>query len=245
MSDLWTKQELCRCIRLLEQRVDALESAVDSDNQTLSVGTDPGTGATNSITISGGNTIPIVHPPGSTYTENVCNDVTMQTNPLGGTGWWAGWSPVITTNQGTTTQVDWRRIGIATAPSKPTDVEMNIEYGNTYIRQRRNRIYMWWDYRVLVNGGVVVTRTNNRYWYNDERQDTNPDIIDPIDVHIQSQATTVDTRLNVPAGATVEVQGRMRWNINGSQSSAYARVITGLRSRVSFDFDPREFLIPA
>lgn len=186
-----------------------------------------------------------IAPGGESYVENICSDVRMVTNPAIGTSWWASWSPVITTDLATEVIVPWTTIGEATAPSKVSDVELNIEYGNTYLRQRRNRIYMWWDYRILIDGTVVATRTNNRYWYNDELQDTNPDVIDPIDTHIQSIASTVESRLNIPAGSTVSVEGQLRWNVNGSQSSAYARVITGYRSRVTFDFDPIEFLVPA
>lgn len=103
-------------------------------------------------------------------------------------------------------------------------------------------MYSWLDIRILVNGVAVYTLTNAAYHYEDRR--TQDEIVG-VPVNIKNIfSTLVAERQNIPASATVEVQGRWRYNINGSQAtSVYARIIGGLRSRVKFDFMPRDIVV--
>lgn len=175
---------------------------------------------------------------------DVCSGIFTQTNNV--SGWWGAWTPVITANQGTTTHYDWRIIGSGTVPSPDcvTDMSVVIDPGSWYTRIRRARMYSWLDIRILVNGAVVYTLTNASYHYEDGRRDTNPDVINPVPVNITNIfSTVVAERQAVPAGATVEVQGRWRYNVNAVQTSPYVRVIGGLRSRVQFTFTPRNIVV--
>lgn len=160
--------------------------------------------------------------------------------------WWTGgWTPVITANQGTTTHYDWVRVGSGTVPSPDviTDLSVTIDPGSWYTRVRRARLNSWLDYRILVNGAVVYTYTNASYYYDDARQDTNPDVIVAVPVNYDNIfSTVVGERTNVPASATVEVQARWRYSVSSAQTSAYVRVIGGLRSRVEFKFTPKTIL---
>lgn len=178
---------------------------------------------------------------------DICTGPFTRTNSP--SSWWdESWTPVITANQGTTTHYDWQTIGngTVTSPTCITDLTVTVDPGSWYTRIRRARMYSWLDIRILVNGTAVYTLTNASYHYEDKRRDTNPDVIDPVPVNITNIfSTVVAERLNVPAGATVEVQGRWRYNVNGVQTSAYVRVIGGLRSRVKFDFEPRTIVTGA
>lgn len=155
------------------------------------------------------------------------------------TSWWEGWSPVFTTAQGTTVG-DWVQVGNAIqSPDCITDMNVSLDMGNLYFRVRRARLYHWTDWRILVNGAPVITETYDQYMYEDGR--TGGDI-PSVPVDIEPNKTSNATRNAVAAGATVTVEIRQRWNVNGIQTSAYARFINGLRSQVTATFIPRELV---
>ena len=154
------------------------------------------------------------------------------------TGWWGTWSPIYTTNSGTVTE-DWVAVRSVTSPECVTDASIDFDMGLTYYQLRRMRMYFWIDWRVLVNGVAVYTETYDVYHYDDHRQDTNPDIIPPNRIMTHDNGYANAVRLNVPANATVAIETRQRYNFNGAQTSAYGRVISGLRSNHKVDFELR------
>lgn len=160
--------------------------------------------------------------------------------------WWdEGWTPVITANQATSTHYDWQDIGIGsvTSPDVITDLTVTMDPGSWYTRVRRARFNSWLDIRILVNGAAVYTLSNASYYYDDARDDTNPDVIKPIPTNYDNIfSTVVAQRLSVPASATVQAQVRWRYNVSSAQASAYVRVIGGLRSRAKFDFFPKTII---
>lgn len=157
------------------------------------------------------------------------------------TGWWAGWSPIITANQATETLIEWRDVGgPVVSPDCVTDLVFMADIGNHYLRVNRARAYVWVDIRLLVNGAPVLTRTNDKYRYLDGRNDTNPDVIPSVPVNMEPWGSANGGRFNIPAGATVQVQAQVRWNINAVQTSAWVRYIGGLRSQTIFTFQPRQ-----
>jgi hypothetical protein len=179
--------------------------------------------------------VPLAPPP----VAQVCDGpFTGATNP---TGWWQTWTDVVTTNLATETYIDWSREHQAiTSPDCLTDFSFTMNVGNWYFRQRRNRIYVWLDWRILVNGTVALTRTNQVYRYSDERDEhANNGNAPAIPIEIENWGSFSGSRLNVPPGASIEVQTRVRWNVNGAQSDAYARLIGGLRSTLQWNFTPK------
>lgn len=161
------------------------------------------------------------------------------------TGWWAGWTPVVTSNQATTEIVPWRSLGgPVTSPDCVTDLTVAGDLGNHYPRVRQARAYIWTDARLLVNGTAVWTRINEKYRYIDERDRHSVTGGAPgIPVEIELWGPIVGGRLAVPASATVELQVAVRWNLNGAQDNAWAQYIGGLRSQSIFHFHRREELI--
>lgn len=160
------------------------------------------------------------------------------------TSWWANWSPIRTANQPTETRIDWAREHAAfTSPDVVTDFSFTYDLGVWYNRVRRARRYLWVDYRIKFNGTVVLTRTNQRYMHKDHRTDTNPDVINPVPIDIESIGSFQASRLGVPPNTLIEIETRVRDNINGAQPSAWARVIGGLRSTIKYDFTPRQIVI--
>ena len=155
------------------------------------------------------------------------------------TGWWGGWSDIETANTDTVTQVPWRTVGNnpVTAPDCDSDLALSSFLGNEYRLERDSRLYVWYDWRLLVNGAAVFTRTVDAYRYRDSRGDTvirNP--LDPI-------ATVEGVRLNIPAAATVEAQAQMRYRVANAGAQAYQRILTGLRSRTVYQFHRRDQVI--
>ena len=154
------------------------------------------------------------------------------------TGWWGTWSPIYTANSGTVTE-DWIAVRSVTSPECVTDASIDFDMGLTYYQLRRMRMYYWIDWRVLINGAVVYTETYDVYHYDDERQDTNPDVIPPLKIKTHDNGYANAVRLNVPANATVAIETRQRYNFSAAQTSAYGRVISGLRSNHKVDFELR------
>lgn len=172
--------------------------------------------------------------------QEVCNGPFTKVSSR--SSWWVTWTPVATANVGTTTS-DWHNVGSAqTSPDCATDLSFVSNSGNHYFLQRRTRLYFWLDYRLLVNGTAVLTRTSDIYYYKDETSDTNPDVIEPIQYEMENLGIFNDVRANIPAGATVQVQARTRHRTTASQASAYFRYIGGLRSKTTFTFTPRTII---
>jgi len=181
---------------------------------------------------------------GGTLDKKICTGVF---NNCGSrSGWWTGtsfWTPVRTANTGTVQVNDWVNLGTGvTSPNSVTDLTFTIDYGLIYVIMRRFRMWFWADYRLLLNGGAVLTRTFDRYFYHSENSDTNPDVIEPIQYTLKELGTTVDHRDNVAASSTVQVQVRSRVNFNGAQSSAYGRVLAGLRGQVIYNFSLNQYI---
>jgi len=214
-----------------------LDNDPTNELQTLSTTVNAATGTT-AITISGGNTINIIHPPAPTLSEIYCSgDYETGT---GRTGWWQGWTAVTQNANVPNTLLDWVNISNArTSPNCITDMTFNVDLGNHLIYSRRNRSYVWIDYRLLINGVAVTTKTYHKYIYEDERDDTNPDVIAPQQYQMRPAGSGHGYRLNVPASSTVQVQARVRYQAVGFQPSSYFRYIGGLRSEANFSFNPR------
>lgn len=157
-------------------------------------------------------------------------------------GWLTPFGPVHTTNSGTQTLQDWRRVGSAaiTSPACVTDASINWDSGDFYYRLRRMRMYIWLDYRILINGGVVWTYTNRHYFYHDKQ--TGGDI-PTIPLDMRNLGSAHHHRTQIPASSSIDVQIRVRYNFNAAQSSAYGRLIGGLRSQVNASFSLRNQII--
>lgn len=157
----------------------------------------------------------------------------------GRTGWMHPWTPVLTAATGTVTD-DWVQISTAeTAPDCPTDAKVSVFLGNDYVQLTDARLYLWKDVRLLINAVPVLTWTFQSYRYEDERGDENNKLLINPDgsVHLH--------RLNVPAGASVTVETRRRYNANAFLDGGRARTIGGLRSHASMAFTPRNIVTGA
>ncbi len=216
---------------------DNLDNDPTNELQTLSQNGNPTT-PTTSITLSNGNTIPIYHPETDLDVEECTGDFE---NGTGRTGWYYPWTAVTQNANVPNTLLDWVNISNArTSPDCITDMTYNVNLGNHLLYLRRIRAYLWVDYRLLINGVAVSTKTYHTYIYEDEREDTNPDIIPPQQYQIRNAGSGHGFRLNVPASSTVQVQARVRYQAVGFQTSSYFRYIGGLRSEANFSFNPRE-----
>ena len=159
------------------------------------------------------------------------------------TGWWAGWTAITQDANIPLTISDWYPVGNATtSPSCVTDLTFDVDFGNHYFLARRNRYYFWIDYQLLINGAAVQTRTYEIYHYKDEQTITS-DINYPLQYELQNIGDTEDGRLNIPAGASVQVEARTRYQVVGAQTGSYFRYIGGLRSNTAYHFSPRNIII--
>jgi len=157
------------------------------------------------------------------------------------TGWWTGWAPVVSNGADYPNTIsDWYNVGSAvTSPQCLTDVSIAADPGRHYVYSRRVRTYIWLDWRLLVNGAPVLTRTFDDYWYHDERSDTAPDVIEPLQTELVGLSPWNITRANIPAGATLQVQALTRVRTVAAQASSWWRYIGGLRSDTTHTFLPR------
>lgn len=156
---------------------------------------------------------------------------------------WDWWTPVYTANSGTITKPrDTNNFTAETSPPILTDILVNIDFGHLYYLLRRMRMYYWVDVRLLINNVVVQTWTYDVYLYDDDRQDTNPDVIDPLHYDIKPLGSSFIQRNNVAPSSTVSIEVRERYNFNGAQTSAYGRLIAWLRSHFTVTYIPR-FLV--
>ena len=168
-------------------------------------------------------------------------------NGLWGGNWLnGGWSPVHTAN---TSLLDrpWVTAFTFTAPQLPAgasgnlDLVLNGHMGRTihYGRECRIRTIVGW--RLLVNGTIVGTREVIDE-YNEYRTTLgNEGIIDYKQRHGNNSWNWV--RTNVPTGASVEVQCRQRYQVQGSQTNSYARVIYGYGRELTALFVPQKGVI--
>lgn len=228
----------CQPSAIVSGSSDCEDCDETNELQTLTANGNATTGTT-SITISNGNTVNIQHPPSSNPTINELYCAGDFETGTGRTGWWETWTPIATANVAAVTS-DWHDISVArTSPDCITDMTVNVNLGEHYLIQRHNRIYLWIDYRLLVNGVAVFTKTYHRYIYEDETQDITPPITQPVQYQIKNGGSGHGYRLNVPASSTVQVQARTRFQVTASQTNSYARYIGGLRSEANFSFNPR------
>lgn len=159
------------------------------------------------------------------------------------TGWWTGWTPITQNANVPFTTSDWFNVGAAvTSPSCITDVTYDIDFGNHYVVSRKIRTWIYIDYRLLVNGAAVQTRTFEIYHTIDEAQSVQQSIQN-IQYNLQNIGDTEGGRLNIPASATVQIQARQRYRATSSTAGSYFRYIGGLRSNASFHFAPKEITI--
>jgi len=162
-------------------------------------------------------------------------------NGTGRTSWWAGWTAIIQNANVAITEGDWVNISVArTSPSCITDMTINVDFGNHYLLSRRNLAYLWIDYRLLINGTAVWTKTYHKYRYKDTRNDLIPDIIRNVQANIIPFGSGHGYRLNVPANATIQVQARQRYQVVGFQTSSYFRYIGGIRGEANLSFNLRD-----
>lgn len=230
MSLIKTINCYCEKIKELFDRVIVLENAPGSDNQTLTLVGDV-------LSISNGNNVTITHPT-QTVTPEICTGEFVYTSPRRGR---LGAVTTLTTNA-TVTALDWFEVGTWGTPSCVTDVQFDLDYGDAYSQTRRAGILQWYDVRFLINGVPVTTYVTDRYEYNETRSDTNPDVINPISLDFHAVGSSKYTRLNVPAGATVSAEIRIRIRRWGAQASAYTRWIGLYRTRMNIVAIPRNIV---
>ena len=164
---------------------------------------------------------------------------TAQTNR---TGRLQTWSTPATTSTGNV-ETDWLPVSnTVTSPDCITDLHVSIDFWVLYYQLRRMRMYQWVDWRIMINWVAVYTETFDEYNYESQREDTNPDVIRPLDVRSHTMWHSNGIRLNVPAWATVWVEVKYRHNFNAPQTSAYGRLIQWLRSQATFVFIPKSLV---
>ena len=224
MSGLLCKIQ--KCVDTLKAQVADLQNAsgdANTDEQTLSI-------AGDQLSISNGNTVTIGHPD-----QEICDGSFVQRSSR--TGWAFPWTPVFTTNSGTITD-DWVNVGSSeVAPDCVSDMAVSVFAGNHYFQNTRCRMYLWIDFRILVNGAAVFAETYDHYEYEDRRNATNP-----LEIIIKTGGPWFAERKGVPAGATVQVQMRRRYNFNAFLAGGRARLIGGLRSKAMFTFAPQQIV---
>ena len=132
---------------------------------------------------------------------------------------------------------DWARVGNSqvTSPSCQTDLQIVARLGDRYFQNDNSCIYTYFDVRLLINGAVVNTRIADTYDY--ECSFSNR-----LDIDLDDIATVTFHRDNVPAGATVEVEFRMRSLYTSmTNPTPSARIVwSGIRSEASFSFNPND-----
>lgn len=202
----------------------------DLDEQTLS-STEVG-GVTTAIAISNGNSISVNHPDQEICTGDFV-DVT------GRAGWLHTWSPIYTANSGTVIDGYAQVSTSEVSPNCVTDITVNVSLGNSYMLLRNMFGRAWYDVRLLINGAAVTTWTFHAYHY-DERSDS-----DNIDDILYPMGSAHFARTNVPAGATITVEIQRRHNFvvrQGTVSTPYGRVISGLRSHFNVHYSPTQIV---
>ena len=185
---------------------------------------------------------PLTSPPAPTVIpeQEICNgpfvDVTSRT------GWAFPWTTNSTANTGTV-QDDWVQISTAeVSPDCATDITVVVDGGEIYHQIANARAYHWIDFRLLIDGVAVVTNTYDNYLYLDERVSTATVAAQPTKIDIQNSKQWVASRNNVPAGSTITVEMRRRYNHNGFQEGGRVRTIGGLRAKAIINYFPRNIV---
>ena len=160
------------------------------------------------------------------------------------TSWWSGWSGIITANTGTVTLWDWDELGNVESPGCETDAKFDVDVGNHYLRVRNARAYVWVDWQLEIDGLVVRTVSNEIYRYSDERLTAAEAAAAGrgIPTEIERWGSFTFVREAIAAGATVTINRRVRWNVNGVQANGWVRYIGGLRSNFTAVFLPRQIV---
>jgi len=176
-------------------------------------------------------------PPGPVTPQIICTGDFVDVS--GRTGWLHPWTTPFTANSGTITD-DWLQVSTAeVSPNCPTDITVNVDMGNSYTQVRNMYGRIFFDVRLLVNGVAVTTWTSHKYQYRDELNGTNlHDYIVPIGSAHFARAT-------VPAGATITVEMRRRYNFiagNTAIASPYGRNISGLRAHFNVHYSPTQIV---
>lgn len=217
---------LQKCYCSLRDRIKALEDKTDSDNQTLSI-------SNCDLTISNGNTVDLSSCGGNVALDvTTCNPVCYTSPqrgfrgqyfpPIGGT--WVDALPADRTEAGITAPCD----GCVSVAFRPPSF---------YTILRRTRLYALLDVELRVNGILVENEPVADYVYEDERQDTNPDVIPPLQYQFRHPSPVYFSR-NLSAGDTVDVRWNVRVRTVGDQTSRYARILF-YSSHASYTFIPR------
>lgn len=229
-----------KCINAIVVHPDPpanLDNDPTNELQTLSVGGNANTGTT-SITLSNGNTVQILHPNHNLTAE----ECTGPFHRAGRDGWSNGdWQPIQTINSGLLT-LDWDNIGperVVPSCSGTMDMVVIGTLGTVHVQNRRNRLNYYIDTRLLINGAPVLTWNTQGRVFEDEIQDTNPDHIPVPQYQTRYGGGVQYERLSVPAGATVQLQSRVRYRFVGSQTSAWGRVTGPLYPTASYHFEQR------
>ena len=156
--------------------------------------------------------------------------------PVGGTNW-----SVVETGDTANKEGNWFPIGTPqTAPNRVTDMAVIFDAGNHYRLQRRCREFYWIDWQLMVNGVARFTRSYRWYWYQDERTGTD---IEAIQTELEPMGSKTETVTGIAANASLQVQVRQRYRVANSQTSAYFRIIGGLRSQANCIEIPRNLVI--
>jgi len=147
-------------------------------------------------------------------------------------------------NNVTGTVLDWTTIGASnTSVDCVTDVKAWWDPGDMIVYGRRARVYLWADIRLLGNAVPLFTYSTRRYLYRDERNDTNPDVIEPLQYEMEDFGEAMYQRLGVAAGTLLEMQIRIRGRMAAAQASSWARVYGPYRAQAGFNSWPRQLVI--
>lgn len=142
------------------------------------------------------------------------------------------------------TILDWRNIHSVISPDcLTTNLKLNIDFGDVITYGRRCRIYLWFDWRIRFNGQVTVTRSSQRYHYIDYRNDTNPNIVQPLQYNLIASGSTEWNRPNINPNTNLEVEIRMRGRMAAAQTSSWARVYGPYRAQSNITLLPQKFMI--
>lgn len=132
---------------------------------------------------------------------------------------------------------DWARVGnaVVTSPDCVTDLQIVARLGDRYFQNDNSAIYTYYDTRLLINGAAVTTRVADTYDYEVSFHNR-------LDIDLDDIATVTFHRDNVPAGATIELEFRMRSLYTSmTQPTPSARIVwSGIRSEASFSFNPND-----
>jgi hypothetical protein len=135
----------------------------------------------------------------------------------------------------------FRTIATFVTPDCITDASISTDLGYALHYLRDARIYHLGEVRYLVNGTAVRTYTSRAYPYSDER--TEADATEPQQYEWKHVGVDFWRLLNVPAGATVEVQVAHRVREAAPQDTPWSKAYVGLRSQAMMHTTPSSIVI--